>query len=535
MMAGWEYSAGSALEIQRALIHGMPVQDLEGRPISRERAANQLLAAAADLATDDVPINGIESAANALRKEREELGLSLVARVNLRKDEALDRLADWINVAQFVSFSPNGQSPRQQYARVHGLPANYHFPSINDALATLLERSVETSINLRSYYPHDPRNREFIYGIRSVEDAVSAARRLASEGLHVIANETVDIHDGGVSGVLLGNVIEFAPDDTPRCVEKPGTASLPRDWGIGVLTVVYGFVPELTVPRDSRLEFSIHPKPRGWRHSHTLAWEFERTDRIEVEPKLSWPNAFSRLIGDKVFGLLLAHQAGLPVPRTTVINRRVAPFTFGQPTSTAEFWLRTSPTVQVPGRFTTSHGWTDPFAVMHREDPDAVLLASIISQEAIPSKYSGAAIVMGRGELHIEGVSGEGERLMRGSASPEVLPQKVCQDVTILFDRAKRLFGPVRFEWVHDGHQAWIVQLHRGQTRSTAEAIVPGEAARWVRFDTKEGLEALRILLSGLSKNSGLLLSGDIGLTSHIADVIRRAGLPARIESKESA
>jgi hypothetical protein len=33
----------------------------------------------------------------------------------------------------------------------------------------------------------------------------------------------VDIEDGGVSGVAYGDMLEFAPGDTPRYVEKPGT------------------------------------------------------------------------------------------------------------------------------------------------------------------------------------------------------------------------------------------------------------------------------------------------------------------------
>ncbi len=72
--------------------------------------------------------------------------------------------------------------------------------------------------------------------------------RLAAERLHLIVNETVDIHDGGVSGVAHGGIIEFAPDDTPRAVEKPDIASLPRAMGLAMLQTVYGFAPEL--PED---------------------------------------------------------------------------------------------------------------------------------------------------------------------------------------------------------------------------------------------------------------------------------------------
>ena len=62
---------------------------------------------------------------------------------------------------------------------------------------------------------------------------------MSAEGLFVIANETVDVSDGGVSGVIQGGVAEFAPDDTPRCVEKAGTASLPMDWALALIETVY--------------------------------------------------------------------------------------------------------------------------------------------------------------------------------------------------------------------------------------------------------------------------------------------------------
>jgi hypothetical protein len=73
--------------------------------------------------------------------------------------------------------------------------------------------------------------------------AESAVERLSLQGLHVIANETIDVHDGGVSGVVLGGTIEFAPDDTPRCVEEPGVTSLPRRWGLWLRTCPQEQVP----------------------------------------------------------------------------------------------------------------------------------------------------------------------------------------------------------------------------------------------------------------------------------------------------
>ncbi len=123
---------------------------------------------------------------------------------------------------------------------------------------------------------------------------MSALHRLLGEGLFVIANETVDVRDGGVSGVAQGGVLEFSPDDTPRCVEKEGVASLPLHLGLAMLETVYGFRPDLGDVQGARLEFSVHPRPRGWRRTHTLLWEHEHVGTEAHAPGLTWPNNFSR-------------------------------------------------------------------------------------------------------------------------------------------------------------------------------------------------------------------------------------------------
>ncbi|RUV05199.1 hypothetical protein EOB36_00710 [Mesorhizobium sp. M6A.T.Cr.TU.017.01.1.1] len=452
--------------------------------------------------------------------------------MSLRKDQSLDKLARTGNVAQFVSFAPLADgSLRQQYSRVTGFAPNHDFGSLASALKVLLRYSVDGTINLRSYAPDSPRSREFVYGIARLEDAVAAAERLAGEGLFVIANETVDINDGGVSGVIQGNIIEFAPDDTPRCVEKPGVASLPRAWGLALLKTVYGFRPDTETPDDSRLEFSIHPKPRGWKRSHTLAWEYEETEDNYPSPTFAWPNRFSRHIGDKAFGLLIADYLGLPVPKTTVFGRRVAPFAFGRPTGSLEVWIRTCPHEPDPGRYTTRKGWTDPFKLMAVEDRDHDAIASVLCQAAVPALYSGASIVTIDHELLIEGRSGEGDGLMLGKDRPEDLPPAILGDVEKAFQRLSKELGPVRFEWVHDGQLLWIVQLHRGETQTSSTVLVPGDAAQWRSFSASDGLEALRAFLTELPTDAGVTINGDIGLTSHLADLIRKAQRPARLMS----
>jgi hypothetical protein len=450
--------------------------------------------------------------------------------MDLRKDRSLDALARTGNVAQFVSFIPGPDGKlKQQYSRVSGYPTNYGFGSLEAALTTLLGKSADGTINLRSYAPDSPRSRDFLYGIKTVEEAVDGAKRLASEGLFVIANETVDIYDGGVSGVVQGDIVEFAPDDTPRCVEKPGVASLSRAWAFAMLRTIYGFQPDVQTPHDSRLEFSIHPKPRGWKQSHTLAWEFEELSEVTSAATFAWPNRFSRHIGDKAFGLLMAELVGVNVPQTTVFGRRVAPFRFGQPTGSLEVLTRTCPHEPEPGRFPTLKGWTDPFRLMADQDPDHRVIASVLCQAAVPAAYSGAAIVTIGGQLLVEGLPGEGDGLMLGLDLPEELPATVTRNVAEVFRKLAEVLGDVRFEWVHDGQKVWIVQLHRGATQTSQTVLVPGEADQWHPFEATRGLEALRAFLKELPQDAGVRIKGDVGLTSHIADTIRRANRPARL------
>jgi len=455
--------------------------------------------------------------------------------MSLRKDRSLDELARIGNVAQFVSYSPGGTLPRQEFCRVAGYEPNHSFDSVRGGLVSLIERSPEGTINLRSFTPDSPRSRDFHYGLANVDEAKSLLDKMSAEGLFVIANETVDISDGGVSGVIQGGVAEFAPDDTPRCVEKEGTASMPSDLARAVIRIVFGFEPETVAADRGRLEFSIHPKPRGWRRTHTLMWEYEGTESAPARPAMKWPNRFSQHIGDKTFGLLVAHAIGLPVPRTTCFARRVAPFTFGQDTASREVWTRTCPREQEPGRYTTVKGWTDPFKLLAIEDPQGTAIPAVLCQAAIPATYSGAAITDANGEVVIEGTAGEGDHFMLGRKVPEKIPASIFADVRSLFEHARAALGPVRFEWVHDGSRAWIVQLHKGATDSAASTIVPGDASHWEVFEVSRGLEALRGFLDQLPGDVGVRIEGQIGLTSHIADLLRKARRPARIDNSALA
>ncbi|HEX5709041.1 MAG TPA: hypothetical protein VFX96_17195 [Pyrinomonadaceae bacterium] len=446
----------------------------------------------------------------------------------LYKDAVLNHLAELANVAQFVSFGPD---ERQRFARVHGRTPNHSFETMGEAVEELLKAAPDNSVNVRSFTPENPKSREFVYGLKAVDDVLSNVRRLAGQGLYTIVNETVDVNDGGVSGVIFGGVLEFAPADTPRCVEKPGTASLPYQMGLRLFETVYHFSPRLSFDRAQRVEFSIHPLKRGYLHDHTIIWELEEVGDIKLEAEIGWPNRFSRHVGDKAYGLLVADALGLPVPATTVIPRGLAPFRFGQATGGGEFWIRTCPVEQVPGFFTTKRGWLDPFKLLSDEDPEGRAIASVLSQEGVEAAYSGALVADHDGALTIEGVRGFGDEFMVGRAERESLPTEVERDVRRLYEEASARVGPVRMEWVHDGERVWVVQLHRGATATSGSVIFPGDAQSFRRFNVADGIDGLRSLIAEASDaGEGIILVGNVGVTSHFGDLLRRAKIPSRIE-----
>jgi hypothetical protein len=450
---------------------------------------------------------------------------------DLAKDAGLRELGDVANVAQFVSFAP-GADPRQRFALLQRYEPDHQFDTLEEAVSAVFHSAPERSVNVRSFGPDQMKSNDFLYGLTTVDQATGAVRQMASNGLFTIVNETVDVGDGGVSGVAYAGLLEFAPGDTPRSVEKPGTLSIRKDWGIRLLDTVYGFTPDLKYPHDLRVEFSIHPIRRGYRRSHTIVWEMEQAATLQLEDELRWPNRFSRMLGDKAFGLLVADFANFPVPRTTVISRALPPFSFGRPTGTNEPWIRTCPPEPVPGLFLTQHGWVDPYRLLAEEDPEGTAVASVLSQESVEPMWSGALATGPDFRLVIEGVSGRGDDFMQGERAPERLPDVVVDSLTELHESALARLGPVRIEWVHDGSVPWVVQLHRGPSQSSGRVIYPGKARKFHSFEVKGGISELRKLIARLTgTGDGVRLVGDVGVTSHMGDLLRQARIPSRIES----
>lgn len=449
------------------------------------------------------------------------------------KDKGLDDLANrGSNVAQFVSYNELGE---QRYARVIGEQPNHQFDSEHTAITALLARTKEGKVNVRSFHPLDSKSKPFITDIDRVDDAQAITAQRRSEGLHTIINEGIQLDGGQISGVAFGNVIEFAPNDTPRCVEKLGTVQYTREFGSRIIHTVYGVLPTLPGTPDDRVEFSVYPTRRGYLDDHTVVWEISPDGNGPEQADTQWPNHFSNLLGDKTHGLLVAHHSGLLVPKTTVFNRSLAPFEFGTATGSSESWLRTAPNEQTPGKYTTTYGWQDPFALMQAEDPTGENIATILRQDHIAARYSGVTIMGADGQLIIEGTGGRGDQFMVGEKDAVHLPKYVATAVRDTYNKASSQLGPVRFEWVYDGQAVWVVQLHKGISASTATEIYPGnEDTVYIEYHTENGIEGLRDLIANLAEGQGIILVGNVGITSHLGDLLRKAGVPSKLQRKDS-
>ncbi|MBN2532851.1 MAG: hypothetical protein JXB88_08170 [Spirochaetales bacterium] len=553
MLDGWHYSSGCSFEFLMAVKSGILLMDENLQKIPVETGLSFIKKAINDISRYSLSTGYLERVAAELRaeinsnegKDQENSNdVTPVIEMNtlpekFYKDAILDNLAHIGNIAQFVSFSA-GENAKQRYCRIHGYEPNHMFHSIKEAVAALFRNSIEGTLNVRTFKPDNPKGEPLHYALKDSDKILKIVYNNARAGKYSIVNETIDIHDGGVSGVALDGIMEFSPGDTPQCVDRKGICFLPKDIALTVLKNIYGFRPALNFPQNTRIEFSIHPKRRGLRKEHTIIWELEHTGTMDIKAAINWPNNFSKFLGDKLFGLLVADAIGISIPFTIAMNRFVAPFVFGRQTGTRETWLRTCPAVKEAGKFSTLYGWSDPFVLMQNEDPfhenekKEFTVHSILAQQSIDGRYSGSSIPMANKQLHIEGVSGKGSDFMLGKKPPEKLPEEVIHAVMKINETASHYLGPVKIEWVYDGSIAWVVQLNTSEFTGSESEIYPGDASSFMKFDTGNGLEALRNVINNVKGGStGIILAGDIGITSHMGDLLRSNKIPSRIQRHE--
>jgi hypothetical protein len=458
----------------------------------------------------------------------------------LFKDEIMSELAKrGVNIASFVSFGPK---EGQRFSRVRGIDPEIVFPDCRAAVRAMYMSRHINMVNVRTFLPDKPDGNPFFLGIKhGFKNADTAAACMEShlrQGYYVIVNENIDPNDGGFSGVAMGDCVEFAACDIPRCVDKEEEvpcAALSRSLTRRLVRKVYGYNLVFPFPTTWRVEFSVHPGPVGYFGEKMTVWQAEDQSDADypVSPSPVWPNRFSTFVGDKAFGLLMADLHDFPVPYTKVFGRVVPPFEFGTHVHSGEGnWIRTCPREQQPGRFTTRRGYIDPFALMQNEDPGHHI-ASIIIQQGIKPGYSGAVITGTDKKATIEGKAGRGDSFMTGSAPPDKhLPADVYAAVKSLWWELTRTFGIVRFEWVYDTQrkQAWIIQLHGGDSPSVGRVIYPGQAVEWRDFIWKDNLEELRVFSSQAKfDGAGIRLIGNVAITSHPADILRRDRVPSNL------
>lgn len=455
-----------------------------------------------------------------------------------------------VNVAQFVGWKPDG---KKLACLIRGVEPTYRFASIEEAIQALMDRGglvrrkgeALPLVNIRTDLPNKHEGNDFLMGEKmqwqSVVEIADTVRTYLRRGLFVTVNENIPVRDGGVSGVVAGNRAEFAPCDTPRCVDKPGCAVMSRRLMDQVIQTVYGQRIGFPYSDDHRIEFTVSPGPIGYRRHRYVVWEESPLDGkvVPAPPQHRWPNRLSMTVGDKGYGLMMADLHRLPVPWSRVESRIIPPFEFGEPTGSSEQRVvRACPRLQSEdaGRFFTVFSWTDVPAEMQRQDPSGTLIASYLWQDHVDAKFSGKALTDAEGRPVIEGIHGRGDVFMAGSVSAEELPRYVTDRIRQLWEQAKSVFGPVQFEWAYDDRdRAWLVQLHAEAVLSSGDLIYPGEPASWQRFAVPGKLEDFRkFAIRAKQEGFGVILDGDIGITSHFGDILRANAIPSRIERRVS-
>ena len=445
------------------------------------------------------------------------------------------------NIAQFVAFTQGTRGHITCITAMVRGDINRKPRSVEQGIEWLFDIGGAKYVNLRTYTLAEPEGNPFLLGVHHGFDgttegrarAAAQVRELLSQGYRVIINENIDTTDG-ISGVMFDGVVEFAPSDTPRCVEEPGVAALAVGIFQAMVFELWGI--HFALPQYSthdRVEFSVHPRRVGLFNEHIVIWEDRRVlgETAAQVVFARWPNAFSRAFGDKPFGLLIAHILGEAVPRTYVDARAFGIIEFGTPVpQMSDLWWRTAPRDFSPGILPTTSGPFDRYDYMASDPNLRDQVASFLWQQGAMPVYSGACITTSANKPHFEGVHGQGEDFMQGQSSPERLSIECSRAVRAAWSRLTlRLNGPVKFEWVYDGCTLWIVQLHVIAALGSGDIIVAGNPTNWLDFPFGRPLDELRERVAqAAASGKGIRLVGDFAITCHAGDICRRAQVPTR-------
>jgi len=548
---GWEYSIGCCYEYLTAIESNIKAYN-QNRGILTLADAKRKISTSMNMYESYQLHDGaqIRNILNKILKHDENSSRQLMNKSEalVLKDEKLHFLISngLANIAQFISFEPNTDL-FPKYVHINNFNNEKSFTT-KEIIEKLILSAPSNSVNIRSFSQEVMKGNRLVFNktIKEIDDIINIVRENALSGKYSIVNENISIDDAGVSGVALGDVIEFSPEDTPKCVDKDGVCSLPRMIALKILRTVYGFSPDINFDSNYRIEFSIHPSRQGVNKQHTIIWEYEYYENVNSHRRIFWPNRFSRFIGDKVFGLLIADAFGLPVPKTTAISRRIAPFSFGQETGLKEKWIRICPIIKEPGKYYTGPNWIDPFELMRVEESKGtkdVNLASVLSQDAVEAVFSGASFIRAdeKNDL-IEGVAGKGDKFMVGERNKEILPIEVINAVKELNNRFRiynNELGDVSIEWVYDGTTVWVVQLTQLRVNNESSTndqriIVNGNPSCYEKVFVEDGLDNLRKKIDLYKKhNIGIELIGNVGITSHFGDLLRLSNIPSILNNTD--
>jgi len=126
---------------------------------------------------------------------------------------------------------------------------------------------------------------------------------------------------------------------------------------------------------------------------------------------------------------------------------------------------------------------------------------------------------------------------MLGQEAGQLLPSTTIAAVRQLMHNLVRVVGgTLKIEWAHGENIIWILQMQQLDHPVRDDVVVPGEATRFRRFDVGDGIEQFReFAAEAKAAGDGIILVGSVGVTSHFGDILRRSGVPSRIEPSANA
>ncbi len=436
----------------------------------------------------------------------------------------LSRLAAEANVAQFVSFGPGHDLP-QRHSCLRGHPPGHRFATAEEAVGALLALAPAGSVNVRSFLAGAPKGGPFSYGLTRRDDVLAVLRARAADGLHTIANETVDVARRRRLRGRAGRAGRVRPrGHAPFGRAARHRRPRPRPGHGACCATVYGFTPDLDGRPGERVEFSLHPLVAGVRQTHTIVWERERVDPVRLTHRLSLAQPVQPPARGQ--GLRPAGRRPPRPPRPGHHRRRAA----GRPVPLRPpHRERRALDPHLPGRAGAGQvpdpaGLAGSLRPPGRRGP----VGDGHRRRARPGGRPGP-VVGGRPPRQRRRAAGRGRRRVRRGlharpAGPGPAP------------------GPGRSTTSGGSGPGPPPPSARSASSGPTTAPTPGwSSSTWPRrprpappstrgrrpagaaSTRPSGLEHLRQLIATVAPDEGIELTGDVGVTSHAGDLLRRA------------